>query len=149
MKVRDLMQTEVMTLSVYDCLDIADDIMRLGRVRHLPVLDGDRLVGMVTQRDLFRAGMSSVLDLDSESNRGWLEKVTVRDVMTKDVTTISSGATVQSAVSQMLDRKIGCLPVVDDGNLLGLLSETDCLAYLSHLLESAGVTQEPPELHAD
>lgn len=131
------MQTEVVSLSVYDRLDIADDIMRLGRVRHLPVLDGgDKLVGMVTQRDLFRAGMSSVLQLDSESARGWLEKVAVRDVMTKTVETIHPDQPVRAAVQLMVDKKIGCLPVVDDGHLIGLLSETDCLSHLAHLLDT-------------
>lgn len=146
MNVRDLMQTEVITLSLYDHLAIAEDIMRLGRVRHLPVLDGDRPVGLVSQRDLFRAGMSSVLELEPGSNQQWLEKVVVHDVMTRDVETIHPDQPMRSAVETMLEKKIGCLPVVEDGALVGLISETDCLSYLAHLLQTVDLRQELPEL---
>jgi CBS domain-containing protein len=143
------MQTEVVTLSVYDCLDIAEDVMRLGRVRHLPVLDGDRLVGILSQRDLFRAGISSVLELDREESRAWLEKIPVREVMTEDVVTIHPEETVRTAVRRMLEKKIGCLPVADDGALVGLVSESDCLSYLAHVLETAETKQALPELGRD
>jgi CBS domain-containing protein len=140
------MQTEVITLSVYDHLAIAEDIMRLGRVRHLPVLDGDRPVGVVSQRDLYRAGMSSVLQLDPEQNQNWLEKVVVRDVMTKKIETIHPDRPVRVAVETMVEKRIGCLPVVEDGGLVGLISETDCLSYLAHLLETSEARQDLPEL---
>ncbi len=146
MNVRDLMQTEVITLSLYDHLAIAEDIMRLGRVRHLPVLDGDRPVGLISQRDLFRAGMSSVLELEPGSNQQWLEKVVVQDVMTRDVETIHPDQPMRSAVETMLEKKIGCLPVVEDGGLVGLISETDCLSYLAHLLQTGELRQKLPEL---
>lgn len=149
MNVRDLMQTEVMTLSVHDHLAIAEDIMRLGRVRHLPVLDGDRPVGVVSQRDLYRAGMSSVLQLDGEAHKDWLEKVVVREVMSRDVETVHPDQTIQAAVQKMLEKKIGCLAVIEDERLVGLISESDCLSYLAHLLESAEVRQVLPELAGD
>ncbi len=149
MNVRDLMQTEVITLSIYDHLAIAEDIMRLGRVRHLPVLDGDRPVGLVSQRDLFRAGMSSVLQLEAESNQQWLEKVVVQDVMSRDVESIDPEESMRTAVQRMLEKKIGCLVVVEDGGLIGLISETDCLSYLAHLLEAAETKQGLPELGND
>ncbi len=139
MNVRDLMQTEVISLSLYDHLGIAEDIMRLGRVRHLPVLDGERPVGLVSQRDLFRAGMSSVLQIDVESNQEWLEKVAVKDVMSHEVESIHPDQPMRSAVQTLLAKKIGCLVVVEDEALVGLISETDCLGYLAQLLEAGGV----------
>src|SRR4029453_11730021 len=57
MDVRTLMQPDPLTLAVTEKLDIADDLMRLGRIRHLPVVDGSRLVGIVSQRDLLRAAV--------------------------------------------------------------------------------------------
>jgi CBS domain-containing protein len=134
-KVRDLMRTEVVTLRVDDALDIASDIMSLGRIRHLPVLDrGGSLAGLVTQRDLLRASVSSVLGLAARTQREWLEKVVVRDVMTKEVVTLPPEASLYEAVNLMLTAKFGCIPVVHDGNFVGLITETDCLRSLRELL---------------
>ena len=61
MYVRDLMQREVVTLDATESLGLADDIMRLGRIRHMPVTARGRLVGLLSQRDLFRAAISSMI----------------------------------------------------------------------------------------
>ncbi|MBI3301383.1 MAG: CBS domain-containing protein [Deltaproteobacteria bacterium] len=137
MKVKDLMRTNVVTLHAADTLGIAEDIMSMGRVRHLPVVDVDnRAVGIVTQRDLFRASISSVLGFDRAKEHEWLGKVTVKDVMTKKVTMIGPEAGVVEAVDKMVTEKFGCLPVVDEhGKLVGLLTETDCLRCFRDLLK--------------
>ena len=146
MFVRDLMEAEVVTLNVSDSLDLADDIMRLGRIRHMPVMAGDTLVGILSQRDLFRAAISSVLQLRPAAERQWLAKIPVREVMTKRVFTIAPGATVREAVIEMLDKRIGCLAVVENDKLVGLLSEADCMRYLARLLDIAEVKQQLPGL---
>ena len=138
MKVKDLMRTNVVTLHVTDALAIAEDIMNMGRIRHLPVVDADnnRVVGLVTQRDLFKASISSVLGFDRTKEHEWLGKVTVRDVMTKKLTMIAPEGGVVEAVDKLVTDKIGCLPVVDaQGKLLGLLTETDCLRCFRDLLK--------------
>jgi CBS domain-containing membrane protein len=136
MHVRDLMERDVATLHVTDTLDLADDIMRLGRIRHLPVVDANaRLVGVLSQRDLFRAALSSVLQADPRTEREWLAQVSVRAAMTPFVFTVGPDTSVRTAIGLMLERKIGCVPVVDDDRLVGLLSESDCLRYLAHVLD--------------
>jgi CBS domain-containing protein len=135
MLVRDLMEREVVTLGAADTLDLADDIMRLARIRHLPVISGDRVVGILSQRDLFRAAVSSLLQLGRASEQQWLAKIPVAAVMSPVVFSISPGATVRQAVERMLQHKVGCLPVVEEGRLLGLVSETDCLRFLAHVLD--------------
>lgn len=131
------MRTNVVTLHVTDALAIAEDIMNMGRIRHLPVVDADnRVVGLVTQRDLFKASISSVLGFDRTKEHEWLGKVTVRDIMTKKVTMIEPEGGVVEAVDKLVTDKIGCLPVVDgQGKLLGLLTETDCLRCFRDLLK--------------
>jgi CBS domain-containing protein len=132
------MNRDVVTLAVDDALDIAKDIMTLGRIRHLPVVGaGGRLVGIVTQRDLLKASLSSVLSLSARAERDWLAKVRVGDVMSSPVVTIGPDVPVSEAVETMLVRKFGCLPVVDDGTLVGLVTETDCLRHLDDLLRAA------------
>jgi CBS domain-containing membrane protein len=138
-RVKDLMEKEVATLQAADHLDLASDVMQLGRIRHMPVVDGPKLVGILSQRDLFRAGISSVLQFRPTTEREWLGKIAVRDVMSKPVTTVRAEAPIRDAVDIMIKKKIGCLPVVDDqGHLVGLLSESDALLYLETLIDLAG-----------
>ena len=146
MHVRDVMQHEVATLDASDRLDLADDIMRLGRIRHLPILSRGRLVGILSQRDLFRAAVSSVLQVARPTEREWLGKIPVVAVMTPDPFTVGPETPVRTAVAVMMERKIGCLPVVDRGQLVGIVSETDCLRYLAHVLDIAEEKELLPEL---
>jgi len=137
MKVHDIMHTSVVTLHSSDKLSVADDIMTMGRIRHLPVVDGrNRVVGIVTQRDLYKVAISSVLGFDQDKEHEWLGKVSVADVMTKEVVTVSAEAGVIETVDKLLTMKIGCLPVVDEeGKLTGLITETDCLRCFCDLLK--------------
>jgi CBS-domain-containing membrane protein len=137
MKVRDIMHTSVVTLHSSDKLNVAEDIMTMGRMRHLPVVDGyNRVVGMVTQRDLYKAAISSVLGFDRDKEQEWLGKVAVADVMTKEVVTVAAEAEVIETVDKLLTMKIGCLPVVDaEGKLIGVITETDCLRCFRDLLK--------------
>jgi CBS domain-containing protein len=148
MYVRDLMTREVVTLAAAERLHLADDIMRLGRIRHLPVTDGDQVVGILSQRDLFRAAISSMLQLGRTAEQEFLATVPVRAAMTPAPVTIGPDASVRTAVRIMLERGIGCLPVVEDGRLVGLISEADCLRHLEHVLELADAKGLLPELLA-
>src|SRR5208337_4296342 len=95
LKVRDVMTTDPTTLKRTDKLTLADDIMRLGRVRHLPVVDddGELLVGIVSQRDLFRDALAQALGYGRHAQRKILDSLAVKDVMTSEVATISPDAT--------------------------------------------------------
>jgi acetoin utilization protein AcuB len=139
MQVWQLMSSGVATLDANTTLNVADDLMQLKRIRHLPVLAAGRLVGLVTQRDLFLAGVSSVLNFRRRSEKEWLGRIKIEEVMTTDLVTIAPEADIEEAVTRMLERKIGCLPVVAAGKLVGLLTETDCLRYLQRILSIADV----------
>jgi CBS domain-containing protein len=132
--VKEIMQPEVATLSANDTLDLVDTIMRLGRIRHMPVVSGKRVVGIVSQRDLFLAGVSSALHFRESAERQWLAKIRVGEVMTHPVHTTCPEAPVREAVDLMLAQRIGCLPVVAGDELVGLLSESDCLRLLAQVL---------------
>lgn len=138
MKVKDIMRGKVVTLHVGDTLDVAGDIMGMGYIRHLPVVDTEnRVVGIVSQRDLFRASISSVLKFSKDKEQEWMHTIKVRDVMSPEVTTIDREAGMVEAVDKLVAEKFGCLPVVDeDGKLVGLLTETDCLRCFHDLLKT-------------
>jgi CBS domain-containing membrane protein len=124
--VADVMQTEVVSLGVGDRLDLVEDIMRLGRVRHLPVLEDGRLVGLVSNRDLLAASLSKALDFEPVQRRSFVRSVQVDEVMTRELLTVEPSTPLREAAALLLERKIGCLPVVKpDGTLVGLLSDSD------------------------
>lgn len=129
MLVKDVMKTQLVTLNVDSKLGFANDIMYLGRIRHLPVVKGDVIVGVLTQRDLYRSSLTSLLASWTE-NKEFLDSVKVSEVMTKNVITISPEVTIEEAAKVMIHKKVGCLPVVKDNNkLIGLITETDVLQY--------------------
>lgn len=127
-RVSEIMQTEVATLAPDEYLDLADDVMRLGRVRHLPVVDDVHLVGLVSNRDLLAASLTRALEFDPLARRAFMRNIAVSEIMSRDVLAIGPDANLWEAAALMVKHKIGCLPVVEEGDVLvGLLTETDLL----------------------
>ncbi len=124
--VRDIMSAEVTTLGRNDTLLLAKDIMNLGRIRHFPVVEDDELVGVVSQRDLYRASLGTVMQYGEKAQRAFLESVAVKEIMA-DPISIGPNATVGDAARLMMEHKIGCLPVLEDNRLVGIVTETDML----------------------
>ncbi len=129
--VRDVMTHEVATLERNDRLSTADNVMRLGRIRHMPVLEDGSLVGLVTQRDLFRGALLKALGYGSKAEQTMLDTLAVKEVMATDLVTIAADATLQEAARIMVERKIGCLPVVENEKLVGILTEGDFVALVA------------------
>uniref|UniRef100_A0A7C3ZBU7 CBS domain-containing protein n=1 Tax=Desulfobacca acetoxidans TaxID=60893 RepID=A0A7C3ZBU7_9BACT len=127
MKVKDIMVKEVATLGVDDELSLANDIMRLGRIRHLPVVSGEELVGIISERDLFRSSLAQALGYGNKDSREIMKTLRIKDVMVRQVVTVSPEMELKDAVALMVERKIGCLPVVQNNKLIGLITETDVL----------------------
>jgi CBS domain-containing protein len=139
------MKTEVATLTLHDRLDLAEDVMRLGRIRHMPVLDGTRLVGIVSSRDLLAASLSRVLEFAASDRRTFLRSVEVAEVMSHDLITVSRDASLREAAALMVRHRIGCVPVVaGDRTFLGLVTETDLLTA-ALLAEPAGAVENQRE----
>jgi CBS domain-containing membrane protein len=128
-QVADIMTSDVTTLKRNEKLTLADDLMNLGRIRHLPVLDDDGvLVGIISQRDLFRGALAKALGYGQHASRKILDTFVVKDVMTTDLVTTTPETAVVDAARVMIKRKIGCLPVVKDGRLVGIITEGDFVA---------------------
>ena len=139
--VSEIMRREVVTAAPKETLDLTQDLMNLGRVRHVPVLDEGRLVGILSQRDLLAASLTKALNFDPASRRSFLRSVQVGEVMTKDAVTVGPETTLAQAAAILVQRKIGCLPVVSShGALLGVLTDTDLLtaAFLDEDADATG-----------
>ncbi|MBI3245472.1 MAG: CBS domain-containing protein [Deltaproteobacteria bacterium] len=131
--VNDIMTTEVTTLGRNDSLQVAKDIMNLGRVRHFPVLEDDKVVGVVSQRDLYKASLGSVMKYGEKAQRAFLEGIAIKEVMSAPVVTVAPHASVQEAARLMMEKKIGCLPVLEGPQLVGIVTETDMLKLVAEM----------------
>jgi CBS domain-containing protein len=132
--VSDIMTKDVVSVSEDQTLTNLLDSMHTMHFRHTPVIDDGRLVGLLTERDLLRMSTSSLLP-HRESNAFLQERFHVRDVMTKDVATVSPSTALRQAGELMLEKRIGCLPVVDAKNfLVGIVTTSDFLKIAISLL---------------
>lgn len=126
MLVRDLMTRDVATLGRNDKLSVADDVMRLGRIRHLPIVDEDgALAGIVSQRDLFHSGLLRALGYGQHAKQQALDLLVLKEAMKTDVVTVTPDTPLVAAAKMMLERKIGCLVVVEAKRIVGILTESD------------------------
>jgi len=131
--VREIMMGSPVTLKPEDTLDLANDVISLGRIRHIPVVDTGQLVGLLSERDLMGAAASRIFGLRQKSKTALLKSVLIREVMRKRVITVTPETSIEDAARLMADKKIGCLPVVSDGGIVGLMTTTDILRYVERL----------------
>ncbi len=142
-RVRDIMERNVIKISAGERLSTVEDIMTLGRVRHMPVVSGGELVGVVSERDLLRASLSNVHHFGSEERRAFLYAVEIARVMSQPPIVIGPHETVEEAAQVMAEEKIGCLPVIEKGSkLVGLITETDLLRYFAGATTSSRVRSD-------
>ena len=130
-RVRDIMQTGVVTVSAGDTLSTVEDIMTLGGVRHMPVVRAGTLVGVVSERDLLRASLSNLTGFGQEERRAFLQVVEITRVMSAPPIVISPEDEIEQAARLLAEKRIGCLSVIEEGKLVGLLTETDVLRCIA------------------
>jgi len=149
--VMNIMTTPVWTLQGSDRLRRALDLMECRKIRHAPVLRGDRLIGILSDRDL-RVYLPPPVPLrDARGYALLLDNVRIEEVMTAEPVSIGPYHAVTEAARVMLERRIGALPVVDEGKVIGIVTQTDILWALINLLDqnqksSAGEPARNPSL---
>ncbi|MBU1670542.1 MAG: CBS domain-containing protein [Actinobacteria bacterium] len=136
MKVRELMSTQVVTVQKSDPIRTAWELVQLRGLRRFPVMDGDRLVGIITDRDLRNATASSVVLTEKKYHDFLLDTVKVETVMSADPTCASPDDDVREAARRILELKVGGLPVVEGGKLVGIITETDLINALVEVLST-------------
>jgi acetoin utilization protein AcuB len=139
MKVKEIMTRDPLTIDPAAPLGTAVDVMRTKQIRHLPVVDdAGTLMGIITDRDLRHAALAPALaeQLSLRAQRRLrgiaeaLDEMRVRDVMTWGPTTTHPEAPVAHAALVMFEKRVGSLPVVRDGKLVGIITERDLLKAL-------------------
>ncbi len=134
MLVRKKMHKDLFTITKDDRMTVAKKILKEKNIRHLPVVDGKKLVGLVTNMDIRKAEASPATSLEIRELHYLLDKLTVGEIMTRNVITISPDISVEEAAILLHDNKVGCLPVVEDGNLVGIITENDVMEILIEVL---------------
>ncbi|MFH1151188.1 MAG: CBS domain-containing protein [Actinomycetota bacterium] len=134
MKVRELMSTQVITVRKSDPIRVPWELVDQHRLRRFPVMEGDRLVGIITDRDLRNATASSVVLMEKKYHDFLLDTVKVETVMSADPTCVSPEDDVREAARRILELKVGGLPVVEGEKLVGIITETDLINALVEVL---------------
>ncbi len=136
--VADIMTHEVITIFEEENLEgLAEGMQRYG-FHHLPVVDGKRLVGLVTHRDLLGVAVSQLVKNRAETEHELEEQHFVASIMRRNVTTASPDMPLIDAARTMREKKIGCLPVVStDGSLIGIVTASDFVMLAEKLLDES------------
>ena len=139
MSLDTIMSTDLITISPHENLATARELMHDKRIHHLPVVDADEnLVGLVTLTNVLAATDSFLRDAD---NRLHASEIAVEDVMVRDLATVDEHASLRQAALFLEKHRIGCLPVVTDGDLRGIITDTDFVAVAINLLEQIEDTE--------
>jgi CBS domain-containing membrane protein len=141
-KIGDIMTSDVVTIGEDDSLEHIGDAMKAMKFRHMPVVDGPNLVGLITKGVLLAASASSLLPLGAAQTATLSKRFHVRDIMTRDVVTVYPEMPLDEAAHIMVRGKYGCLPVVTPSNrLVGIVTEADFVKLAVILLKTHPQTQ--------
>lgn len=144
MLVEDRMTSRPLTVNEDTSVERALKLMRTEKVRRFPVLDNQgELVGMVSEKDLLYASPSPASSLSVWEIPYLLSKIKIRDTMTRDVVTVAEDAPLEEAARIMADNNIGSLPVMRNGRLVGIITETDMFKVF---LEMVGAREDAVRL---
>ncbi len=129
--VSKIMITDVVALDRNASLGSAKNIMDRRRLRHFPVVENGNVVGVVSQRDLFRASLASMLGYEERTKKAFLDNLSIKGIMSDPPITVTADTGISEAARLMVEKKVGCLPVVDGKRLIGLVTDTDFLKVLA------------------
>lgn len=126
-----IMTNRVITLKLTDDLETAELKFKKNRIRHIPVVSGNKIEGMLSYTDLLRISFADAVDEEEEYVDAVVYNMfTIEQVMTKNVVSIPSTITIKEVAEILASKEFHALPVVDDGKLVGIVTTTDLIRYL-------------------
>jgi CBS domain-containing protein len=141
--VEEFMSSELCTMSETDSVNDARKVMRERHIRHIPVTDDEnRLIGLVTQRDILAAAVPEPAGGECKTSATGEVDIRLADIMIKDVSVVDKTDSLRTAAIYMQSHKYGCLPVVSDGRLAGIITDSDFVAIAINLVEQAELNEE-------
>lgn len=143
--VRDVMSHPVITVDSGTLLLDAALTLRASAIRHLPVVDDGRLVGLLSDRDVQRCAPSRLIPISEESYNAVFADTTVDRVMTREPATVSSDTPLLAAIATMQQSRFGCLPVIENDLLVGILTRSDLMDALQRMLSGKSAQRTEAE----
>lgn len=141
LKIKDIMTSEVFVLHATQTLELVRSLMRIKHVRHVPIVEPDNtFVGLMTHRDLLAQTISHLAEVDDDEQEFLDRHIHIMNIMKTDVVTAGPEMDVCEAISLLLENKYGCLPVVTDGKLVGIVTEADFMKLTQELLRKSEKT---------
>jgi len=126
-----IMTKEVITLKSTDELTTAEKLFKMNRIRHIPVVNGGVVVGMLSYTDLLRISFADAVDEEEHTVDAVVYNMfTIEQVMAKNLVSVSSSALIKEVAEILAAKEFHALPVVDDGKLVGIVTTTDLINYL-------------------
>ena len=125
-----IMTKNVLTVKVTDNLHEAIDLIKKNHIRHLPVLDGKEIVGMVSRTDINRLTFSSLFENQEGADEAVLEMLTIPQVMTQKPRTVEASLSIRDVAEILTVEEYHALPVVENGGLVGIVTTTDIIKYM-------------------
>lgn len=119
--------------------------LRASAIRHLPVVENDRLVGLLTDRDIQRCAPSRLVPISEEGYNAVFADTTVGRIMTREPLSVTPDTPLLTAIGMMQQSRFGCLPVVEDDQVVGILTRSDLVDALHRMLSGKNVARESSE----
>ncbi|MDY0275615.1 MAG: CBS domain-containing protein [Desulfomicrobium sp.] len=136
-QVKSIMSRDVFTLNQKESLSAAKDLMDLARIRHIPIVDdAGCFVGLLTHRDILAATISQLADIDHHTQNEIERSIPIEEIMQTDVLTVLPDLSIKEAARLLLEEKYGCLPVICEKKLCGIITEADFLRLTIELMEA-------------
>jgi CBS domain-containing protein len=135
MKIAEVMSRSLVTLTPEQTLRDAVELLRSKHIRHLPVVEDSKLIGIVTDRDVKRATPSLLSGVDRDEYDRVLDETKIAQIMTREPMTVTPETGLKAAVKIFIDRKVGALPVVSGSQLVGIITEIDLLRIFHGMLK--------------
>ena len=134
--VEEIMTTELVTLTASDSIETARQLMAARHIRHIPIVDSDHvLIGLVTHRDVLAASLSPLEPVEDAQRTAWEAATPLQDIMARELDVVSEKMNLREAALRLQAHKYGCLPVVSQGKLKGIITDSDFVAVAINLLE--------------
>ena len=141
--VEEFMTSELCTMSESDSVNDARKVMTERHIRHIPITDDEnRIIGLVTQRDILAATIPEPSGREYKTSAAGAAGTRLSDIMIKKVSVVEKTDSLRTAAMYMHSNKYGCLPVVSDGRLAGIITDSDFIAIAINLIEQAELNED-------
>lgn len=124
------MTRDVITLNLNDNMELAEKLFETKHIRHIPIVSGKKVVGMLSHKDLMRISFSDLDEEENEINSVVYDLFTIEQVMAKSVISVTSETTIKEAAEILTKHEFHAVPVVDDDELVGIVTSTDLIQFL-------------------